>query len=103
MSTTIAFHAIQPFTPHADVLYNLDEAAHLAGIPRHFLVVCCKHGLVSPHVDSTYGALLFDLDGIRALQRIGYLYCDCGVNLTGIKIIVELMDEMERLRGADPR
>ena|SRR5688572_4518575 len=99
MSSTAAFYAIQPFTPQNEVLYNLDEAAHLARLPRHFVVVCWKHGLISPQVDSTYGGLFFDCASIRSLQRIGYLHGECGVNLTGIKIILELMDEVERLRG----
>jgi hypothetical protein len=100
MRSRVALYAIQPFTPHEGVLYNLDEAAHLARLPRHFVVVCWKHGLISPQVDSTYGGLFFDLASVRGLQRIGYLHGECGINLTGIKIILELMEKIERLRGA---
>jgi hypothetical protein len=32
------------------------------------------------------------------LQRVDYLYRDCGINFTGIRIIVGLMEEVERLR-----
>lgn len=91
-------YAIQPFAPNEETLYNLDEAAHLAGLPRQFVIVCWKHGLISPQVDAAYGGLFFDYAGVRALQRIGYLHGECGVNLTGIKIIMELMDEIERLK-----
>jgi DNA-binding transcriptional MerR regulator len=100
MSSMMTMFAVQPFTPDEHAIYNLDEAAHLATLPRHFVLVCCKHGLVAPIVDSAYGGLFFDYPAIRTLQRIGYLRRDCGVNLPGIKIIVELMDEIERLRTA---
>jgi DNA-binding transcriptional MerR regulator len=100
MNSLIAIHALQPFALDQEAVYTLDEAAHLSNLPRHFVVVCWKHGLIAPRVDSAYGGLFFDYAAIRMLQRIGYLHGDCGVNLTGIKIIIELMDEVERLRGA---
>lgn len=100
MNSTVTLFAVQPFAPDEHTLYSLDEAAHLSTLPRHFVLVCCKHGLIAPIVDSAYGGFFFDTPAIRTLQRIGYLRRDCGVNLTGIKIIVELMDEIERLRAA---
>ena len=95
----ISFRTLQRFTLNPEVDYSIDDAAHLARVPRHLILVCCKHGLISPHIDPVDGRYLFDEAGIRTLQRIGYLHTDCGVNLTGIRIILGLMDEMERLKA----
>lgn len=91
--------AVQRFSPDPDTVYSIDAVAHLAGISRHDVVAYCKHGLVSPLVDPEYGGWYFDDDGLTTLKRIEYLRDQCGVNFTGIKIILELMQEVERLRG----
>jgi DNA-binding transcriptional MerR regulator len=80
-------------------LYSIDGAAQAVALPRHFILVCCKHGLLSPQMDPVYGGYYFAEDDIQRLERIRYLQCECGVNLTGIKIIFGLMGEVERLRA----
>jgi DNA-binding transcriptional MerR regulator len=102
MNTVTALHlnALQRFEPDRDAIYTIDSAAHLAGMPRHQILVCCKHGLVSPLIDQDYGTYLFDTQAIRTLQRIRYLHQECGINLPGIQMILQLMEEVERLRTA---
>lgn len=97
----IHLHALQRFEPDPDVAYTIDTAAHLAGMPRHLVLVCCKHGMIAPRVDPTYGGYWFDATAIRILQRIAYLHVECGVNLTGIQIILRLMNEIEHMRQAE--
>ncbi len=89
---------LQAFVPEADELYSIETAAHLARMPRHHVLVCCKRGLISPHVDSEGGRYLFDREAIRVLQRIEYLRSECGVNFNGIQIILRLTEEMEQIR-----
>ena len=72
-------------------------------MPRHVVLVCCKHGLVSPIIDPEYGGFFFDATSIRTLQQIQYLRSDCGINFAGIQIILELMNEVERLRARERR
>lgn len=91
------FYALQPFAPDPHALLPLDAVAHLARLPRHFVLVCCKRGLVAPWVDPDYGGYFFDAAALRALQRIAYLHAECGVNMTGIRIILQLAREVERL------
>lgn len=97
--TEVYIYALQPFVPDPDAVMPLDTAAHLARMPRHFVLVCCKRGFVTPFIDPDYGGYFFDAAAVRTLQRITYLR-QCGINLTGIRLILQLMDEVGRLRGA---
>src|SRR4051812_1408790 len=92
-------YEVQLFAPQPDALYPLEVAAQFAGMPRHFVLVCCRRGLVSPQIDPDYGGLYFGHDAIRALQQIEYLRSTCGVNFAGIEIIRELMTEIRELRA----
>jgi hypothetical protein len=98
MSTVTALHLLQRFEPAPDTYYTIDAAAHLARIPRHLVLVCCKHGLVSPYVDPQFGAYHFDAEAIQTLQRVGHLHQECGINMIGVQMIIQLMKEVERLR-----
>lgn len=82
------------------MLYPIDAAAHLANVSRHLILVYYKHGLVTAHRDAGDGGWYFDAPTIRMLQRIAYLNQGCGINLTGVRIILELMNEVARLRPA---
>ncbi len=92
-------YPVQVFAPEPDAFYPVEIAAHLARMPRHVVLVCCRRGLVSPRIDPDYGGLYFDQDAIRALQRIEYLRSGCGVNFAGIEIIQQMMTEIQQLRA----
>lgn len=98
MNTETESYTLQVFAPEPSALFPIDTAAHLARMPRHIVLVCCRRGLVAPHLDPDYGGLYFDQDAVRTLQRIEYLRKSCGVNLAGIEIILKLMADMEELR-----
>jgi DNA-binding transcriptional MerR regulator len=72
--------------------------ASLAHLPRHQIAVYFKYGLVSPAVDPTDIGWWFNDEAIRTLRRIEYLRDGCGINLTGIKLIMQLTKEVEFLR-----
>lgn len=97
----ISVHAVQRFAPTRDAIYPIDTIAHLAAVPRHLVLLSCRHHLITPDVDPEYGGYRFDAAAIPILQRIDYLNRDCGINFAGIRIILELMSEVERLRGAE--
>ena len=91
-------HAIQLFEPDVDTVYSIEAAAHIAQVSRRSILVYYKHGLVSPVVDRQCGGYYFNDEAIRTLRRIEYLRTQCGVSLVGIKMILRLMSEVERLR-----
>ena len=90
--------ALQPFEPDASSVYPIETVATLVQVPRRHIVIYFKYRLVSPVIDPTCGGWWFDDEGIRALRRIEYLRADCGINLTGIKLIMDLTKELELLR-----
>ena len=96
---SINVSALQPFTPEPQVYYPIEVAARLAQMPRHRILVCCRRRIVAPWIDQESGRYLFDADTIRVLQRVEYLHAECGVNFTGIQIILALVDEVERFRA----
>jgi DNA-binding transcriptional MerR regulator len=92
---------LQLFDPPADAVYTIESAAQLTGVPRRTILVYCKHRLLSPLLDTGVGGYSFDGDGIRSLRHIEALRTVCGDDFAGIRIILDLTKELERLQ-ADP-
>jgi len=92
-------HALQLFEPDPNTLYTIEAAARLADVPRHTILVYYKHGLLCPVVDPECGAYFFDDTAIRLLRRIEYMRNVSGVNLAGIKMTLDLLNEVERLQS----
>lgn len=90
---------VQPFPLDPEIEYAIDLAAHLAGMSRHHVLVCCKHGWVHARLDPERGSYSFNAAAVRTLQRIEYLRTERGVNDAGIRIILELWAELDRLRA----
>ena len=90
--------SIQIFDAQPGALYTLDAAAHLTGVSRRSILIYCKSGLVRPRLDEEYGAMSFDEQAIYNIRKIELLRGAHGVNLSGIKMIFELMEEVKRLQ-----
>ena len=91
--------SLRLFEPDPAVVYPIDTVEHLARLPRRTILVYCRHGLVSPVADPELGGFYFSGEAIRALRWIGYLQATRGINLAGIKLILDLADELQRLRA----
>jgi DNA-binding transcriptional MerR regulator len=91
--------AIQLFEPPEDAIYTIDATAYLVGVPRRAILVYCKHRLLSPVINGRYEGYCFDRDGVHALRRIEALRAVCGDDLNGIKMILDLTKELERLHS----
>jgi DNA-binding transcriptional MerR regulator len=94
-----SFRAVQRFEPRPNSVCSLETAAHLAQVTRRAVLVYCNHGLISPALDPHKVGFYFNDEAIRALQHIAFLRHHCGVNLRGTRIIMQLMDEVERLHN----
>lgn len=80
-------------------LYVISIAARLAGLPLWTLRVLDKEGIVRPQRTVSDRRLYSDRD-IASLARVRYLTEERGVNINGVKLILEM--ELERERAADP-
>src|SRR5688500_1220705 len=101
MSTFAETHpfAVERFMPQPDALYSIDTIALPAGVPRHTVLLCCRPRLVIPRADPAFGGYHFDVGTIQTLQRVDYLHRQCEINFTGVRIILGLMEEVERMRA----
>jgi len=91
--------ALELFQPRPNVLYNLDAAAHLAGVPRRSILVYSRAGLVRPVFQPPHGVMAFTEEAIYAVRRIEQARAVHGASLTWIKTMFDLLDEVERLRA----
>jgi DNA-binding transcriptional MerR regulator len=90
---------VERFQARPDAVYTLEITAHLTQVTRPAILVYYNHGLVSRVMDPLEGGYYFNDEAIRALQHIAFLQNDCGINMRGTRIIVQLMDEVEQLQN----
>ena len=98
-SVETATTALQLFEPDTCALYTIEAAASLSQLPRRLIAIYCKYGLVSSVMDPACSGWYFNDEAIRILRRIEYLRSACGLNLVGIRLIMDLAREVEQLRG----
>jgi DNA-binding transcriptional MerR regulator len=72
-------------------VYGISVAAELSGIPVQSLRLYESHGLLTP-IRSNGGTRRYSADDLARLRRISELI-HAGVNLAGIKHILELQDD----------
>jgi DNA-binding transcriptional MerR regulator len=97
-SDQVSATASPPVENSARAVYTIEAIANLAQVPRRLVVLYCKHGLVVPASKSPEGDGYFDDRTIHAVRRIEYFRKTCGMNLTGVKLMINLMNEVEHLR-----
>jgi DNA-binding transcriptional MerR regulator len=96
--TELPCRALQLFEPPNGAVYSLEATAHLLDLRPRTILIYCKHHLLSPIINAETEGYSFDCDGIRSLRRIEGLRVVCGDNFSSIKVILDLMTEVERLR-----
>ncbi len=69
--------------------YSLEILSQTTGVSTHTIVQYQEHGIIRPQ---------FDDNTVRALRRIEHLRETCEMNLHGIKLLTQLLDEVEQLR-----
>ena len=93
-----AMRAVQLVEHPMGAIYTIEAIADLVQVPRRLIVLYYKHGLVVPAEKSPDSGWYFDDRAIHVVRRIEYLRRACGMNLRGIKLMMDLMKEVERLR-----
>jgi MerR family transcriptional regulator/heat shock protein HspR len=78
-------------------VYVISVAAELAGVHPQTLRIYERKGLVQPHRTQGNTRRYSDRD-IEMLRRIQDLTQERGINLAGVKMIIEMQAELEALR-----
>ena len=92
---------MNPFPPGADEdtpVFVISVAAQLSGLHAQTLRSYDRQGLVSPGRTSG-GGRRYSVRDIALLREVQRLSQEDGVNLAGIKRIIELENEVDALRG----
>lgn len=74
---------------NASTHYTLELLAEITGVSTETIVQYQEHGLIRQPLDD---------EAVRTLRRAEHLRETCEMNLTGLKLIHALLDEVERLR-----
>lgn len=82
--------------PRNGIRYTLEVLAEITGISAKTILHYQEHGLIHPLGG---GGSLFDDEAVRTLHRIEHLRDTCGLNLNGLKLLTDLLDEIEQLRA----
>jgi len=91
--------ALPLYEPDAGSTYTLDAMVRLSGVASETILLYHEHGLISPVAPpGAPGGTSFDAEALRTLRRIEHLRRRCEVNVSGLKLVLGLMDEVERLR-----
>jgi len=77
---------------------SLREICHVCGVHAEYVVELVAEGVVQP--SPAFGLYTWRFDGLAVtrIQRAIRLQQDLGINLPGVALALELMDEMARLR-----
>ena len=91
--------ALELFQPNPDIYYSLDAAARLADVPRRQILIYCRSGLIRPTFQPPYGVMEFTEKEIFAVRQIERLRTVHGLAMDMIRILFDLLGEVERLRA----
>lgn len=83
--------------PDDEPVYTLEVFARISGVDVDTILRYQEQGFIRPRPGS---ARTFDDEALRTLRRIEHLRETCGVNETGLRLMMELMNELDRLRAA---
>jgi len=90
--------ALQLYEPDASLHYSIETAAQLAHVSRRLIAVYCRHGLVAPVRDPESGGWYFNDEAIRRLRQLEQLRSACDLNVTALRMIAGLLEEVENLQ-----
>lgn len=85
--------------PEEAAVYTLDIIVQLSGVPRETVRAYQQEGLISPAQDPDADSPCFDDEALRTLRRIEHLKADYGMSLPGIRLMLHLLAETERLEA----
>lgn len=76
---------------------SIDEVSGACRVSPDFIQALIEYGVIEPYNDDRQ-QLIFDLMHLQRIQKAKRLQHDLEVNLAGIAIVLDLLDDMQTLR-----
>lgn len=86
------------YNEETDIFYTIDVIAELAGVAPQTVLHYQEQGFIRPASREPGESALFDVECLRQLRRINHLRATCEMNDTGLKLMLDLLHEIECLR-----
>jgi chaperone modulatory protein CbpM len=80
---------------------SLQELTISLGVSKEVIVEIVEHAIVLPQ-QPTVQEWQFDSDAIQRIRAVVQLHHDLGVNVAGAALVLELLEEIDRLHGQRP-
>lgn len=77
----------------------IETVAQITHTSRHLIVVYCRHGLIRPVANPDESGWFFDEEVIHRLRRIEALRSRFGMSLEGVRMFLELSNDLDDLRN----
>lgn len=82
-----------------ETVYTLEIVAQLSGVSTATISHYKEQGFIRPLPTASDEQSCFDDEALRTLRRIEHLRSTFGMNDDGLKLILSLMNEVDRLRA----
>ena len=89
---------ISTVSVETEIELNLDEFCLVCQIAPEFVHELVEYGVIEPQGRSL-SMWRFNADHLRRVRTVLHLQQDLEVNLSGAALVIELMDEIEKLRA----
>lgn len=99
MDTEMAVIRLHIVSPSNQAPYTLEELARLAGVPPALVQRYLDEGLLASVAGNARTSWFFDDNTLFQLRRIQRLRHELGVNIAGVAVIHELLQQIEELKA----
>jgi hypothetical protein len=90
---------LMQYQPQPNILYPLEAAAQIAGVPRRSILIYCRAGLVRSILQPPYGVMAFTKEAIHTVRRIEHVRINHSADITLLKTLFGLLEEVAQLRS----
>lgn len=97
MSTNVTIVVIEQIEPQQDV-FTFRELCEHTGVHGEFVVKLVSYGIISPLRDCSVADWSFDLNALVRLQKAQRLQRDLKINLPGLAMSLDLLEDVHSLR-----
>ncbi|MHB1947604.1 MAG: chaperone modulator CbpM [Gammaproteobacteria bacterium] len=77
---------------------TLEEICHACHVPADFIQDIIDFGIIEPH-GASIASWRFDAEHLRRVRTVVHLHHDLEVNLAGAALVLDLLDELQRMRA----